>query len=69
MLPVDCVAAKSDDLSQTQVCDGSIPAGFEGVDIGPKTIEFWLDRPFRLHDRVVFSRSAKGGWDKTRLYP
>ena len=38
-LPVDYVAAKSDDLLQTQVCEGAIPAGYEGVDIGPKTIE------------------------------
>jgi phosphoglycerate kinase len=38
-LPVDCVAAKSDDLLQTQVCEGAIPAGYEGVDIGPLAIE------------------------------
>ncbi len=40
-LPVDYVAAKSDDLLQTQVCEGPIPAGYEGVDIGPKTIELY----------------------------
>ncbi|MCE9561180.1 MAG: phosphoglycerate kinase [Planctomycetes bacterium] len=38
VLPVDALAAKSDDLTQTQVCEGAIPAGYEGVDIGPKTI-------------------------------
>jgi phosphoglycerate kinase len=43
-LPVDCVAAKSDDLLQTQVCEGAIPAGFEGVDIGPKTIELFKSK-------------------------
>jgi phosphoglycerate kinase len=37
-LAVDYLAAKSDDLSQTQVCEGAIPAGYEGVDIGPKTV-------------------------------
>ncbi|WP_439623699.1 phosphoglycerate kinase [Gemmata sp.] len=37
-LPVDSLAAKSDDLTQTQVCEGTIPAGFEGVDIGPRTV-------------------------------
>ncbi|MCZ2343665.1 MAG: phosphoglycerate kinase [Bacteroidales bacterium] len=36
-LPVDCLCAKSDDLSQTQVFEGPIDAGYEGVDIGPKT--------------------------------
>lgn len=40
-LPVDYVAAKSDDLLQTQICEGSIPAGYEGVDIGPKTVEMY----------------------------
>jgi phosphoglycerate kinase len=38
VLPVDYLAAKSDDLNTTRVCEGDIPAGFEGVDIGPKTI-------------------------------
>ncbi len=38
VLPVDSLAAKSDDLTQTQVFEGAIPAGYEGVDIGPKTV-------------------------------
>jgi phosphoglycerate kinase len=37
-LPVDCLAAKSDDLNMVEVFEGAIPAGYEGVDIGPKTI-------------------------------
>ncbi|WP_296737788.1 pyridoxine 5'-phosphate oxidase C-terminal domain-containing protein, partial [Mesorhizobium sp.] len=45
------------------------PKHWSGFRILPQTIEFWHDRPFRLHDRVVFSRNATGGWDKTRLYP
>ena len=36
-LPVDYLCAKSDDLSQTQVFEGPIGSGYEGVDIGPKT--------------------------------
>lgn len=44
------------------------PGHWSGFRIVPQTIEFWHDRPFRLHDRVVFSRTD-GGWDKTRLYP
>jgi pyridoxamine 5'-phosphate oxidase len=45
------------------------PAHWSGFRIRPQTIEFWHDRPFRLHDRIVFSRTQDGGWEKTRLYP
>ncbi|TIM65887.1 MAG: pyridoxamine 5'-phosphate oxidase, partial [Mesorhizobium sp.] len=45
------------------------PKHWSGFRILPQTIEFWHDRPFRLHDRIVFSRNDAGGWDKTRLYP
>ena len=45
------------------------PAHWSGFRITPTQIEFWHDRPFRLHDRVVFRRAEDGGWDKTRLYP
>lgn len=44
------------------------PPGWRGWRIIPQAIEFWHDRPFRLHDRIVFRREA-GGWSKTRLYP
>ena len=43
-LPVDYLAAKSDDLSVTQTCAGAIPAGYEGVDIGHKTLALFADR-------------------------
>lgn len=44
------------------------PPHWSGFRIMPQSIEFWHDRPFRLHDRVVFSRSGDT-WEKTRLYP
>ncbi|MDP2119748.1 MAG: pyridoxamine 5'-phosphate oxidase [Hoeflea sp.] len=44
------------------------PPHWSGFRIVPQSIEFWHDRPFRLHDRVVFTRSPEN-WDKTRLYP
>nr|WP_210277553.1 pyridoxamine 5'-phosphate oxidase [Microvirga lupini] len=44
------------------------PPHWTGFRIAPVSIEFWQDKPFRLHDRVVFSREGDG-WRKVRLYP
>jgi pyridoxamine 5'-phosphate oxidase len=44
------------------------PPGWSGWRIVPQAMEFWHDRPFRLHDRIVFERQGDG-WTKTRLYP
>ena len=43
-LPVDSLCAKSDDLKSTQVFEGPIPAGYEGVDIGPKTVAQYAEQ-------------------------
>ncbi len=45
------------------------PAWWTGFRIVPISIEFWLDMPYRLHDRALFSRDADGGWSRVRLYP
>jgi pyridoxamine 5'-phosphate oxidase len=46
------------------------PPNWLGYRLIPLVIEFWQDRPYRLHDRVEFHRSAPGApWSKTRLYP
>jgi pyridoxamine 5'-phosphate oxidase len=51
---------------------GSVPRPpyWSGYRLLPRSIEFWHDRPFRLHDRIVFKREKLDApWVKTRLYP
>jgi pyridoxamine 5'-phosphate oxidase len=48
------------------------PPHWRGYLIAPQSMEFWVNRPFRLHDRVVYSRKGDGtddGWREERLYP
>lgn len=46
------------------------PPFWSGFRVKPLSIEFWHDRPFRLHDRVTFQRSSEqDAWTKERLYP
>jgi pyridoxamine 5'-phosphate oxidase len=46
------------------------PPHWSGFRLVPVELEFWADRPFRLHDRLVFRRPEPGGpWLKERLYP
>jgi pyridoxamine 5'-phosphate oxidase len=44
------------------------PPHWSGYRLTPRSLEFWRDRPFRLHERLAFER-AEGGWTVKRLYP
>lgn len=46
------------------------PPHWSGYRVRPLSIEFWRDRPFRLHDRLQFHReSLDRPWETRRLFP
>ena len=46
------------------------PAHWTGFRLVPHAMEFWMDRPFRLHERRHFVRdTASGAWTSELLYP
>ena len=65
-----------DDLEQraqeleTLYCDRDIdcPEHWGGYRLNPARIEFWKSRVGRLHDRILYQRTATG-WTITRLAP
>ena len=44
------------------------PEFWGGYCLAPERIEFWQERKFRLHERVVYILSCKG-WKSQKLYP
>src|SRR2546423_15672901 len=58
-------------MNQTQVVEGAIPAGYEGVDIGPKTLALYSAKikqagtviwngPVGWFERPAFSKGTRG---------
>ena len=76
------VSDQSRPLASREVLEAGVAAEtarFEGEEVSrpdrwigwrvvPQQIEFWRDRPFRLHDRLRFDREGDG-WTWTRLWP
>jgi pyridoxamine 5'-phosphate oxidase len=59
-------------LKAAQFAVGPVPRPpfWIGYRVVPTVMEFWHERPFRLHDRIEFRRPDEGtAWTKTRLYP
>ena len=46
------------------------PPYWTGYRIVPCYVEFWMDKPFRLHDRLIFQRAAAGAaWTTRKFFP
>jgi len=46
-----------------------LPNSWGGYRVVPKTIEFWVHRDNRLHDRIRYTRQTGGSWKIERLAP
>ena len=44
------------------------PPHWSGFRLDPKTIEFWTEKPFRRHERILYTRVAEG-WETQWLFP
>jgi pyridoxamine 5'-phosphate oxidase len=70
------LAARGDFLARYAAAEAEYAGGevirpphWTGFTLTPSAIEFWCDRPHRLHDRRRFSRRVDGEWTSTLLYP
>ncbi len=64
----DMEAAVARETGRFEGRDVPRPEHWTGWRVIPEAVEFWRDRPFRLHDRLLFTRDGDG-WSRTRLQP
>jgi pyridoxamine 5'-phosphate oxidase len=62
----DAVSALAEQYKDGRV---PLPRNWGGYRVIPRTIEFWLHRENRLHDRIRYTRQAGGRWKIERLAP
>ena len=72
--PVESRAALEARVAKTEARfgEGEIarPEFWHGWRVSPVQIEFWRDRPYRLHDRLLFSKAGENqSWTRARLCP
>ena len=61
----DEVEARYADVPDVEV---PVPEEWGGYVVRPEAVEFWQGRPGRMHDRLVYRRTADG-WETERLAP
>ena len=56
---------------EAQFLGGDVPRPphWMGYWVVPQKIEFWTEKPFRLHERDVYHRQRDGEWQLVQLYP
>ncbi len=45
------------------------PKHWSGWNLNPQNIEFWLDGENRIHERLLYTKSQNGLWNKALLSP
>ena len=45
------------------------PSHWSGWNLSPDSIEFWLDGENRIHERLLYTKSQSGLWNKSLLSP